>query len=360
MHWPLRRRWPWITLAALVVLVLALDLALPTWIARYINGRLDHMGDYHGHLERVRLHLWRGAYSIEELRIARKGHASVPLLHAPRMDLSLSWDALLHGGVVGRVSFRSPEIDFLDAPATQNGKGVDWREKLEQLLPIRLDEVRVHDGTVRFRAFSTEPRVDVKATGVEGVVTNLTNVRDAGKRAATLHATARVLGSAPLETDARFDPLGTLEDFRFDLKVTGIDLTRANELLQAYAKLDVESGRGDFIMQLEARDRRLTGYAKPLFQHVKIFSWKQDIEQQHDNPFRALWEAVAGGVQNLFKNHQEDQFATRIEISGEIGRSETSTLKAIGAILHNAFVQALRPRFEDLPVRGPRERDEHG
>lgn len=352
MRWPLGRRWPWITLAVIVVLLIGIDLALPDLVKNTLNRKLDHMGAYHGQASGVRLHLWRGAYSIDELSIERRsGKTSIPLLHAPRMDLSVSWSSLLHGALVGTVDFQSPEINFIDAPATENGKGVDWRTQLERLLPIRLDEVRVHDGTVRFRALSTKPPVDMKATHVDATVLNLTNVRDAGKRGATLDVKANVLGSAPLAINAAFDPLGTLKDFKFNAKVTNIDLTHANDFLQAYVKLDVASGSGDFVMQLEARDGKLSGYAKPLLQHVKVFSWKKDVEEQHDNPLRIAWELLAGGIENVFKNQQNDQFATRIEIHGEIGDSKTSTWQAIVSVLHNAFVEAFRPQFDNLPTK---------
>ncbi|HEY0178788.1 MAG TPA: DUF748 domain-containing protein [Dokdonella sp.] len=352
-----RRRFWSVLIAIVVVALIAIRIALPGWATSYLNRRLDRIGDYHGHLDDVDLHLWRGAYSIDGLRIARHGGKAdaPPLLDAPHVDLSVSWRALLHGGVVARVEFDTPELNFIDSPSKgdENGQGVDWRKQLESLLPIRLDEVRVNDGRVRFRNDSSNPKVDLQATRVNATVVNLTNVRGGGRRPATLDATGRVLGQAPLEIHANFDPLGHFDDFRFDVKVTDVDLTRANDFLQAYAKLDVESGKGDFVMQLDAHDRQLNGYAKPLFQHVKIFNWKQDVEEQHDNPLRVLWEAFASGVQNLFKNHQEDQFATRIDIHGRIGEANVDPLQAIVAVLRNAFVEAFRPQFEHLPTRTP-------
>jgi hypothetical protein len=350
-----RRRWPWILLV-LIVAGVALRLALPSIVEREVNRRLDRMGDYHGQLVDVDLHLWRGAYTIEGLRIVRRNAKAPPLLDAPRLDLSVSWRALLDGGIVASADFERPEINFIDGSLRDNGGGVDWREKLESLLPIRLDEVNVREGVVRFRNPTSKPRVNLEATQFNGTVTNLTNVRDeASKRPASLEATARLLGSAPVETRAAFDPFDAPRDFRLDLKVTGIDLTRANDFLQAYAKLDAESGSGDFVLQLDASEGRLTGYAKPLLQHVRIFNWKQDIEEQGDNPLRAAWEALAGGIENLFKNPEADQFATRIEISGRIGDAKTGTWKAIVAVLSNAFGEAFRPQFDKLPTRGPED-----
>ena len=347
-----RRRWPWVVLALLAVLV-ALRVALPSVIEREVNARLDRMGEYHGELAGIDLHLWRGAYTIEGLRIVRRNAKAPPLLDAPRLDLSVKWRALLEGGIVANATFHRPEINFVDGSLRDNGGGVDWREQLESLMPFRLDEVRVRDGVVRFRNPASKPRVNLEATQFNGVVTNLTNVRGSGERPASLEATAKVLGSAPLDIKAAFDPYESLRDFRLDFKATGIDLTRANDFLQAYAKLDAESGSGDFVMQLDVKDGRITGYAKPLLRHVRIFNWKQDIVEQGDNPLRAAWEALAGGVQNLFKNPEADQFATRIEFRGRIGDAKTDAWAAIAAVLRNAFGDAFLPQFEKLPTRGP-------
>ncbi|MEP6881461.1 MAG: DUF748 domain-containing protein [Dokdonella sp.] len=339
-----------------VVAVLAIArILLPGWVANTINAHLDRMGDYHGKIQSVDLHLWRGAYSINGLRIdKRMGKVSAPFLIAPRVDLSVSWSALIHGAVVAKVAFLNPEINFVDAPGKgdgQSGQGVDWQAQLQRMAPVRMDEVEVHDGRVRFRNFDSNPPVNLEATKVEGVVRNLTNARKASERAASLNLTAQILGDAPLTTTAQFDPLGTLRDFTFALRVTGVKLPKANDFLQAYAKVDAEKGSGDFVMELTARDGVLDGYAKPLFQDVQIFSWKHDVEEQHDNPLRVAWEALAGGIQNIFKNHRADQFATRVPIHGSVGNKDINTWESILGVLRNAFVEAFRPNFEKLPEK---------
>lgn len=128
-------------------------------------------------------------------------------------------------------------------------------------------------------------------------------------------------------------------------------MIRANDFLQAYAKVDAEKGKGDFVMELTARNGVLDGYAKPLLHDVQIFSWEHDVQGQRDNPLRAAWEIVVGGIQQLFKNQSEDQFATRIPIHGSIADKKISGWEAIIGILRNAFVEAYRPIFEKLPER---------
>ena len=352
--WRLRGRIGWGIFAVLVIVVIV-RLMLPGWVADYLNKQLDEMGEYHGAVADVELHLWRGAYSLNDLSIEkRSGEIPAPLLSAPRVDISVAWKALFHGAVVATVAFESPEINFVDVPGKgggQSGGGVDWRAELESIIPIRLDEVDIRDGRIHFRNFDSNPPVDLQATHVDGVIRNLSNIRDPDARTASFDLTARILGGAPLVSSASFDPLGTLRDFSFALKVTGVELTRANDFLQAYAKVDAEKGKGDFVMELTARNGTLDGYAKPLFHDVQIFSWEHDVEKQRDNPLRAAWEIVVGGIQQLFKNQSQDQFATRVAIHGSIDNKEISAWDAVLGILRNAFIEAYRPTFEKLPEK---------
>lgn len=349
------RRSLWI-IGTVAVVLIAARIALPYVVLDYLNGRLSRMGSYSGHIADIDIHLWRGAYSIDRLTIKKvDGKVPVPLFDTDRADISLSWVALSRGHLRGKIDFYKPVVNFVDGRGegdTQTGKGVDWRAQLKALVPTQLDEVNVTDGAITFHNFVSSPKVDLKMTDVNGTATNLTNVQgEGGSRVAHMHATAKVLGDAPLETRAEFDPLERLGDFRYELTIRNIKLVKANDLARAYSGLDFAGGEGDFFMELQARDRRLEGYAKPLFHDLRIFSWKQDVEQDKKGPLKLAYEAVAEGVTKLFKNQSKDQFATRVPISGSIGDKSMSALEAILGVLRNAFIEAYKPNLEHLTER---------
>lgn len=348
-----KRRRLLLALAVLGVLAVLVRIMLPQWVTDELNRRMAEMGDYRGLVADVDLNLYRGAYRIHGLRIEkRNGEAPVPLLDVPRLDLSIRWRDLFRGALVGQAQFHSPRLNFVDGRSEgedQTGRGVDWRERLEALFPLRLDRVVVHDGTVAFLNPFTEPAVELQALAVEGTASNLTNVRDAsGRRVADVEARARILGDAPVELSARFDPFGRFEDFSLDLRVQQVELPRLNDLTRAYAAIDLSRGRGDLVLELEAADGRLTGYAKPLLNDLEILDWEQDVERDGDNPLRLLWEGLGEVLSELFSNQPKDRFATRIPIEGDIGDPDTGTLDAIAGILRNAFVQAYEAHFEGV------------
>ncbi|MFK0271727.1 DUF748 domain-containing protein [Pseudomonas asiatica] len=345
-------RWPLVTLASLVVLLVALHLALPYLVRDYLNDKLADMGDYRGQVADVDLAWWRGAYKINGLKIVKtSGKVPVPLLDAPLIDLSVSWRSLWYDkAVVAKVTFVRPELNFVDGgskQASQTGQGTDWRQQLEKLLPITLNEVRVDNGVLTFRNFNSKPPVNLKATQLDANIRNLTNVRDKkGRRDASLDASALLLGDAKVESRATFDPFSDFDDFQFRLRATGIELRKLNDFSGAYGKFDFNAGHGDLVIEAQAQNGRLTGYIKPLLRDVDVFNWHQDVQEEDKGFLRSVWEALVGATQTVLKNQPKNQFATRVELNGSVRKQDISAFEAFLQILRNGFIRAFNAQYE--------------
>jgi len=348
-----RYSWPLWTVAGIIVLLIALHIALPYLVRNYLNDKLADMGDYRGQVTDVDLALWRGAYQINGLNIVKvAGKVPVPFVKVPVIDLAVSWHSLWYDhAVVAQVAFIKPELNFVDGgankQASQTGQGTDWRAQLNKLLPITLNEVRIDDGRITFNNFSSTPKVKIEADQINASVYNLTNVVDGkGKRDARFEGKALLLGHAPLETAATFDPFSNFEDFDFRLRTTGIELKRLNDFASAYGKFDFNAGNGDIVIEAQANKGQLTGYIKPLLRDVDVFNWQQDVENENKGFFRSIWEAVVGGGETVLKNQGKNQFATRVELSGSVHQQDISAFQAFLQILRNAFVQAFNTRYD--------------
>lgn len=341
-----------VTAAVLALLLIILHLMLPWLVREYLNDKLADMGDYRGHIEDVDMTWWNGAYRIKELVITKAdGAQQVPFVDLPIMDIKVRMRALWKEGVlIGVVDLHELELNFVDGESEaekQTGEGVDWRAQLEDMVPVRLNEVNVHNGTLHFRNFSSDPQVNISASAIQMTVRNLTNAPDAqGQRSASMEGTASFLGHAPLEASAHFDPLGRVDDLDLRLRMLNLDLTRINDFASAYGKFDFRAGEGDLTMEIDVEDRQLTGYIKPLLRNVDVFDMEQDLRDEDKGFFRGLWEAVVHGGQEVLQNQRKDQFATRIELDGSLDNAEVSAFQAIIQILRNAFVEAFTPRFE--------------
>lgn len=335
-----------IVLAVMVVALVAVRAALPWWVHDTINKKLADMGEYRGHVSDVNLHLWRGAYELIDLEIVSKNESlAVPFFHVEDIDLSISWRALFRGAVVAEVTFGGPTLAFVDTPeeTDQTGKGTDWQDALQRIVPIKINQLHIHEGVIQFRNFHSEPPVDLRITQVEGTIRDLNNVhRQSGSQPADMSIAGLMLGQSPIELSGQLDPLGDFRDFHFLLKITEIELVRLNDLAEAYGNFDFHSGSGDFFMELKAEDGQLQGYAKPLLDNVDIVELEEDLK---DGILSATWEALVGVVSTIFRNQPKDRIASQINISGNLDESEVSVWQAFTSILRNAFVEAYEARF---------------
>lgn len=341
----------WILLGVALLLLVA-HLLLPHLVLNYLNDKMADMGDYRGQVEDVDLAWWRGAYSVDGLRIEKKQEpVQAPLFTAASIDIGVSWRTLWRErALVGEVIFHEPHLNFVDddePESDQTGGGLDWRERVNELVPFTLNEVRVIDGQLSFRNFDADPQVHVYANAINASLYNLTNsAKEEQGRVARFEGEAKFFNQAPIEATAHFDPFTDWEDFDVSLRMTGLELTKLNDFSNAYGKFDFEAGTGDLVVEVQARDSQLDGYIKPLLRNVQVFDIEQDIKNEDKGFFRGIWEAVVGGSENILKNQSKDQFATRVELSGSTKNTEVSPFQAFIAILRNGFVEAFSARFE--------------
>ena len=322
---------------------------LPSFVRDYVNKTLDRNQGYSGTIGDVTIHLWRGAYSINDINISKKtGDVPVPLFAAKRVDFALQWNALLHRRIVGRVLMVKPELNFVDAPTDegkQTGAGGPWLQIIKDLFPFKINSAVVQDGTIHFRAYEKKKPFDVYLSEVNGTLDNLGNIRgESTPLVATVKMTSLAMGEAKFEFNMAFDPFAYRPTFHMGTRLLGLDLTKINDLARSYGKFDFERGWLDLVIETDSKEGQFTGYVKPLFRNPKIFTLSEDIKDE--NVLELFWQALVGGVTTIFKNWSRDQFGTLIPFSGNAEGTKTDILATVGNILRNAFVRAYMPRLE--------------
>src|SRR5262245_8756202 len=140
------RRWGnlAITLLVLALLLVVARALMPSMVRNYVNKTLDRNQLYSGTIGPVRIHLWRGAYSIDDVTISKvTANVPVPFFSAKRVDFAIQWDALMHGKVVGRLLMVEPQINYVDAPTeseSQTGNGGPWLQMIRDLSPFSINQ----------------------------------------------------------------------------------------------------------------------------------------------------------------------------------------------------------------------------
>jgi hypothetical protein len=337
----------------LFILVVLLGIGraiLPGQVRDYVNRTLDRNPLYAGEIGPVQIHLWRGAYSIQDVRISKTtGNVPVPFFAAKQVDFAIQWSAILHGRAVGRLVMEEPELNFVDAPTeeeSQTGGSAPWMHLIRDLFPFKINRAMIKNGSIHFRVYKTEKPVDVYLSKVEATIDNLTNIYDeTNPLVSTVQATALVMDHAKFEYKMTFDPFSYLPTFHMAVRLLGLDVTKINDLALAYGKFDFKRGWFDLILETDAKEGQLTGYAKPLFRDLQVFSLKEDIKD--DNVLQFFWQALVGAATSVFKNRSRDQFGTLIPFTGDVsGTTAPDMLVTVGNVLRNAFVRAYLPRLE--------------
>jgi hypothetical protein len=346
-----RRRWIWVTLLVLIAIGGGVRAILPWAVRDYVNRTLDRNQLYSGTIGKVKIHLLRGAYSVQDIRISKStGNVPVPLFSSKRADFAIQWKALTHGRVVGQIVLEEPEINFVaasDESDTQTGAGGPWLQIIQDLFPFQINSAVIHNGSAHFRSFEAHQPVDVYLTQLEAMIDNLGNIQgETRPLVATVQATALAMGAAKLSFKMTLDPSSYRPTFHLALRLLGLDVTKLNDLARAYGKFDFKRGWLDLVIESESTEGRITGYVKPLFRNLQVFSLAQDMRDT--NVLRFFWQALVGAATRVLRNPVRDQFGTLIPFTGDAsGSTTTDILATMGNLLRNAFVRAYLPRLEN-------------
>ena len=354
----MRRRNKYLLIIGIVVVVLiGARIALEPILLDYANDKLDALPAYGGHIGAIDLALLRGGYDIQGIEIVKTGAGQpVPFFKADRIAATVEWRSLLRGSLVAEGDLYRPQVNLVQAESEQKsqlGKEVNWVDQFKELFPFRFNTVRIHDGTVTFRAPGIQTKDALTARHIDGSVSNLTNVADSTKETfARFHFDAQVLEDGNANVDGRIDPLAQQPTFDVNLRVKNVQLPQVNPWLTRFIKADAEKGEFELYMELAAAGARFKGYAKPVMRDVDIYS----SEEPEKNPLKRLWEGIVDVAADVLENREKDQVAARIPLSGTIENPDADLFATIGSVLRNAFVSAFARSLEgSISVRSVRE-----
>lgn len=337
----------WIPLL-IVLMLIAARIALPYWVTNRVNTILQDIPGYTGSVSDVDLHLYRGAYVIDSLRIEKmEGDLPVPFVFIDRIDLSVQWPALLDGAIVGEIEFLAPDINFVAGShefGGQTGENVDWTEPIKDLMPLQINRFAIRNGTVRYIDYASDPQVDISLDSLQMQILNLNNAEDLEEPLPShLDLKAVSVGNGKLNIKADANVLKKVPDFDLALEFEQVNLPDLNEFLEAYASVDAERGAFFLYSEFAAKDGMLEGYLKPIITDLKIL----DISEDDENPLALAWESIVGLVTEIFENQPTDQFATKVPLGGNLNDAEAGVFPTIWNVFRNAFVDSFDKETDD-------------
>ena len=338
-----------VIILSVVAFLVVLRLALPYIVLHYANKSLAKMEGYRGHIEDIDIALIRGAYKIDSIYLNKYDSATgkeTKFFNASLIDLSVEWKALFHGSIVGELVFTDPVLRFTKdkvEPKTLQKDSTDFRQLLDDFMPLEVNRFQIKNGDIRYRDETSTPKVDIGLTDLQLVAHNLKNSYDSTDvLPATVTANANIY-EGTLNVNLKINPLAEEPTFDMNAELKNTNLVLLNEFFQAYAKIDVNKGTFGLYTEVAAKDGAFEGYVKPLMKDLDILG----KEDRDDNIFRKMWEAISGGVGQIFRNHPKDQVATKIPFRGRLDNPRANIWMTISNTLRNAFIQAIQPSIDN-------------
>jgi hypothetical protein len=337
-----------VAVAIIVVLLVGARVALPFVVKRQVNARLEDIPGYVGHVDRIAIHLWRGAYSLHDIGIYRQeGQLRQPFFVAKTIDFSLAWRELLHRHIVSDIVIDGAQLVFVKGPTEDTSqKDTDrrWQQVVKDLFPIDITHFELTDGVLRYIDHTREPAADLFIRNMHVLATGLRN-RAGGRQGefpAQINVQGEILGGGQVTLSLAAEPLAEQPHFHLSLKVDDVNLVALNDSLKAYANVDV--GRGTFRLAAEmaGRDGGFQGYVKPFFEDLDF----KNLADENKGLGTRIWEKIVAGIAWLVKNKPRDQVATRIPFQGRFGDPKVGLLATIGNLFRHGFVRAFNPTVE--------------
>jgi hypothetical protein len=338
-----------IALLVLALILIAIRVALPPVATRvandYLGGKLP---GYTGHVDAIHFAFIRGAYQAEGFyldKIDSATNKTTPFVSVDLIDLSVEWGALLHGKFVGELFFQTPVVNFTKdhvEPKTVVKDTATFQQLLDVGMPLDVNRVEIENGSVHYKDMTSSPLVDIQTNNIYVLAENLQNTIEPGVLLpSSILMDASVYGGT-VHVDAKLNILKEQPTFDVSAEVKHLNLTGLNPFFEAYGKFTVHKGDFSVYAELAASDGKFKGYAKPLMVDLKVIG----PEDKDENVLRRLWEGVLEGVAWVFKNHPEDQLATKIPIEGQFNNPKPDIIYTIFEVLRNAFIQALNPSLD--------------
>jgi hypothetical protein len=334
-------------LLAIVILLIGIRIALPYAILKYVNKSLREMKGYYGNVNDIDLALYRGAYKINNIYLNKVDTLSMEqteFFQSRVIDLSIEWQALLDGKIVGELDFEDPRLKFTKdkvEPKEISNDTSDFRDLLDKLMPLRVNRFEIINGVIQYTDNTSNPKVDIQMDNTHVLAENLTTEKSDDILPSTVTADANIY-KGHLHLNMRLNALADKPTFDMNTELKETHLPELNEFFKAYGKFDVNRGVFGLYAEVAAKQGKFVGYVKPVIKDLDVLG----AEDRKDNILQKMWEAVVGGAGQLLRNQKHDQVATKVPLEGTFEKTDANIWYAIIQVLKNAFIQALQPSID--------------
>jgi hypothetical protein len=242
-----------------------------------------------------------------------------------------------------------PQTGRLERRGAERVKEVARRAAEEPRTKAHVEELTLTESELGWWDLTKEPPYRLYIAAAEFHLKDFST--EPAEEPAVAKLTGRFMGSGETTANVRFRPWAGSVDLDLDLQIVGTELRSMNDLLRAYAGLDVAAGAFSLFSEVNIHRERIRGYVKPLLRGLNVY----DPEQERgEGVLQKAKEGLAGALGQALKNPR-NEVATVADLSGPVQDPEASTWQVLGNVLRNAFFEAILPGFQREAGRPARD-----
>jgi hypothetical protein len=363
------RRWPRrVLIGVLVLLALAVivRLVLDPIAAHYTRKALDDAKGMQSRFEGVHVTVFPPGYEIRDLAVIEVpgGTWKRPLFEVERARVSVDWRGLLQRHVAVALRLDEPKIKVTqrsEAPTEVKEQvekhkpraASDVANKLQALMPARVERVEVRRGEFSFRDIGAAGHPEVALHRIEAVVENLATRPTLDKGRPTTASLSAVLGkSGDLSVFVSSDLFAKSVNLAGNAALRGWKVAELYELEKARTQLKTPQGTLDMFTEFKVRNGNITGGVKPVLKNVEVEPADEDL-------FTKIKAWLADQALDLFSDRVpgREAVATVVPIRGHLDDPDVQLIPTVLSILRNAFVQGISAGFSHLPPPISKDKD---
>lgn len=297
------------------------------------------MPELKGQVQKVSFELLGGKVILKGIRLDVQVSGDTTRIEAREAESRLHLGQLIHGRVEADVDVIRPSLEYF-----QKTSGPKKSHESNIRPRFRIDALRIREGTLRIQNETKSPAYALTADHINADITNISNSRKlTDSLFASFDITAILMKSGKAHLSGRFNPVHRPPEFRLDILLEALDLSKLNPLLTAQENIQIKQGTFSLDSEVASQDGEVDGYFKSTVKDLQVSDLKKDIKK---GPGHAIKEKALDIAEKATKNQTENGSPARVPFHEKLHDPNAGVIAEIGSTLRKIFIQALVPNKE--------------
>jgi hypothetical protein len=338
------------TLCVLLVLFLTIWYTTPYLLRDYLNKRGSELPDYKLTIHWIQINPIACNVQLDNIVLEKKGNAiPVPFFTARKVLVAMQWTQIIHLDLRSNITLLEPVVNFVNGPTPETSQIVlepEWVTTVKQLVPLRINQFKLHQGTIHYYDFHASPEINLPIDDLELVADNLTNTtKSKDLMPQTITLTCHPLKTGSLEAHLSVNVDLKQPTFAEKVALDNIPVPALNSFIAKYLSVYAKSGYFSFRSEMVSKDGSYDGYMKPFFQDLQFEPMPKDRDG-----LAALWASIVNGLKGIVQNDETKTVATQVPVHGVYQDPNIDFWAAAFGILKNAWFEALAQKFNSPEI----------